>query len=282
MDPLPESAARRHLRERLRALEAVPGITKTRIKASILADHTIDWVSLRREHRAAGGPGRTPVNWKMHLVSALLVRRFPHGGARARRRAGRPTGGPLDRLLDGLPHAELQRVLLRLLQRLTGAADPPAPAPAGPPPPLALFLRRRHIQRWNGFQCLSTRLVLEDGAPPRDDAQLREGCARVWRWWQRAGRQLSHVRGRPANRLTAGLDLVYTDLPPAHPLEAHVRAHCDVEEDPPPRWTPAGRPSTGRGGASWPSSPSSWSTAPCGARRAPPPCRTRAPSGRPS
>lgn len=106
---------------------------------------------------------------------------------------------------------------------------------------VAHLLSRRHIEHWRGMNCFTSR-ILKLLSVNKRDAAVRHGCATVHRWWEAEGRFLgqralttreervhaaaSHFRIRPANRLTAGLPLVYTNLPESHPIHAHVVNRC--------------------------------------------------------
>lgn len=112
VDAAAAMVAREHLVQRIRALESRPEMTKTSIKAAIFGDRTIDWRSMRQDV-ARNAEGRRPPNWKSDLVSQLLLRRFPHGGARARRHgaaAPRPlTHDPLSVVVDTVPSSSTSR-----------------------------------------------------------------------------------------------------------------------------------------------------------------------------
>lgn len=256
--PEPEvpSASRQQLIQRLRELEQEPRITKTAIKAAIFADRSIDWRALRGEEGARVRP--LPPGWKASLVSRLLTRSFTHGGAR-RRPAGPDPSAPHDagpppapipspgdvvaalcRVLDLLPPDARREVQRHLLARRDDGAAPLPPRrqpPARPPATrrLSHLLGRRHILRWRGLHCLTARLVPElvrrsagSSTEADDETVVRQACAAVRHWWETEAQGLSHFRLRPGSRLTAQEPLVYTNLPPDHPVHAHVSGWCQA------------------------------------------------------
>lgn len=98
-------------------------------------------------------------------------------------------------------------------------------------------MTRRHIDRWRGLHCFTVRLLQMMGAlPGHNDLAVRHGCLLVHQWWQTEGRYLSHFRLREANRLTAYVPLVYTNLPEGHPVHEHVLGRCRQQAQQP---TPA-------------------------------------------
>ena len=280
-------AAHSVLRERVRALEALPDATKTSIKARVFADRSIDWRALR----PPVSPGeRRPVTWKADLVSTLLHRVFPHGGAR---RPRSPDGGggdggkrprPTTTHPESIPplqpqpshppdvlrqaehrNSRLMCALLALLDLLSEAdrneianhlqssdqssssSNHPTQSTIAPPPgdPTARLLQRRHIQRWHGLQCFTSRVLLRRSAPsPGDGTTLRAGCQAVHAWWEAEGCYLAHFRLRPANRLTAFLPLVYTSLPAEATVDVERRAlaGCHHPPSPPPMPMPPPMP----------------------------------------
>ena len=123
--------------------------------------------------------------------------------------------------------------------------------------------------------------LVGDAGPRREISKKNWGPGSIDQ--QLEGHGSSHFRARPRNRLTAGLDLLYTNLPPAHPHHAHIR----LGGRPPPPLTPSkdGAPmrrppplhscrvhrlcdhpavSCNFGGSSWRASPSSRCIDPCG------------------
>lgn len=224
------STARAHLAARIHLLEQVPQTTKTSIKAEIFADRSIDWRTLRDEE-----PLPRPPNWKTNLISRLLQRHFSHGGAR-RRHGGTPssphasTTEPVDdivpalcRVLDLLAERDRDSVRRHLL--LPPTIPHNATTTLVRPRSLPHLMGRRHIDRWRGMRCFTVRILDKLNALQRD-ITIRHGCEAVHAWWQREGRFLAHFRLRPGNRLTAQLPLVYTNLPPEHPVHTLVLAQC--------------------------------------------------------
>lgn len=125
----------------------------------------------------------------------------------------------------------------QVLQRLPPANAAPLPAETRPVEPtenLSVLFGKRHIIHWKGMDCFTLRIAHLAGllpcVPTANTDRLRHCCHVVNDWWHREGRFLLHFRLRTSNRLTFGMEFVYTSLPTDHPIHQQVLQRLGPED----------------------------------------------------
>ena len=128
------SPAMKALVERVHELEALPEMTKTLLKATLMHDSALDWRGLRSIARLL--PSYRPQNWKSDLINSLLSRKYTHGGCRSGCRRSRvnvaapvmtaalvnPLPATGERPVEAGSQANIVLAVLHLLSLLRGRA----------------------------------------------------------------------------------------------------------------------------------------------------------------